>query len=402
MNTSTSPLTPATLKSPFVVAGIALFFLNTLSEQYINLPVAEFGILGAIFYFIYQQEAIVKSQSMKLAFVLTICLGLWVGIVDYYHDYSAGGAIRSFLRTFTFYALIIGYVLLPRKEGVFHLVTGILIGHLCYFMFLTYTQFFINQQAMYQLKWLLPPPSIFILVVFFYREYFSRSIVYACSGFFLTFMMMSGHISSRGGFLSLVIGLLLYATVKYARIPAKSLAIPLLLLPFLFVAPLLYFYDAENIWQLYYWLHGIDYATNSNIERLFNLHTSIKIISENPWVGGGVTGLSQIVDHYIIEVVDGAKINQTPHNYYLELAVPYGLPAMFMAMGILYLIYTKLIKTALMENKHPAIAIFIITIISWSMLTNTGSGYARFIVFYLLIIGFYGMDKQRLSLKENN
>lgn len=390
----------ATLRSPYVLVGIVTFFLNYLSEQAFRLPVAEFAIVGGIFFFIYQQQAILNIQMAKIAFVITVLLGFWVGVMDYYHDEKIANGLRAFSRSFAYYALIVGYILLPRKEPIFQLIIGIFLGHALLFIGQTYFKFATGQQ-MYKLKYILPAPVMFFITNIFYKEYFSKSIKVVSLVFFLTFVVMNTYISARGGFLSIFVGILFYMGVKYAKMPSKPLIVVCVFLPLAFFFPALYFHHGHNIWTFYNFLHDIDYSTNSNIERLFNLHASITILKEHPITGVSFWGLSKEVGDYILEVVPGGNPYQSPHNYYLEFAVPYGIPAMAFAMTILSLVYSLLVKTCKINGKHPAVAFFIISVVAWAMLTNTGSGYSRFVTFYLLSVGFYALNREGLESLKN-
>lgn len=391
----------ATLKSHYVIMGIVLFFLNLLSEEVLNFPIAEFAIVAGIAYFIYQQQAVLNVQMAKVAFALTFLLGCWVGAMDYYHDEKIVNGLRAFSRSFAYYTLIVGYILLPRKEPIFQLVIGVFVGHALFFIGKTYYMFAFNQSTMYKLKYLLPAPAMFVLTNFYFKEYFSKSIQRISLAFMLTFVFMNPYISARGGFLSLFVGILCYMGVKHFNMPAKPMIIMCVFLPLAFFFPALYFHNGHNIWDFYNFLHDIDYRTNSNIERLFNLHASISILKEHPLTGVSFWGLSERVGAYILEAVPGGNPYQSPHNYYLEFAVPYGIPSMLFVMNILYLIYTLLLKNCKLNGKHPAVAIFIISVVSWAMLTNTGSGYSRFITFYLLITGFYSLNKEALYNLQN-
>ena len=389
----------ATLHNPFVLFGILLLVVNVIAEQFINVPVAELVILAAIAYAFYHQGGFLKVPYILVAGALSILLVLWVSFVDYYHDADLGSAIRTFSRTFTYYALIVGYILLPCKRNVFHLMVGFMVGHVAYFILQTYLMYLTTSpQAMYVLKWWLPAPSIVILTNFFFKDLFSRGIQRLNIGFFVTILIMSPYISSRGGMISLVVGLLFYIAVRYVRVPSSLLVAASVLLPLMFMGIASVFYDSSNIWSFYDWLVDIDYATSSNVERLLALHSNISIAMDYPLLGVGMKGFEPIIMPYVFELFPERATPLTPHNYYLEFMVPYGVPAMLLVMSILALIYATLVKTMKITGQQVAIALFVSSIIAWAMLTNTGAGYGRLITFYLIFFSFYGLNE--LNLKK--
>ena len=144
----------------------------------------------------------------------------------------------------------------------------------------------------------------------------------------------------------------------------------------------------------------IDYNTHSNVERITMLYSNITTIMEHPIVGIGTAAMVPTFEPYFVEMSGLAHATaESPHNYYMEFAVPFGVPATLIVLGILALIYRHAFKSVQRMGVSRGFAAFAITVIAWVMLYQPVASITRMDIFIILFSVLFGM--QRMFIRES-
>lgn len=392
MNTAPATAAPTIhLRHPLVIFGILLYFINAFTDEKYNIPVAEFALIGLIFWQMVMRPSLLAVQGGITAAVLALALVAWVTFIDHYHGGDSGQMLRVMLRTGMFYAIILGYLLLPAKANVLRLMTGFMVGYILNF-FVQAPITLVGSSA-WLLKAILPTPAV-VLFMLMERKILSRTLVRLLIAFLIFSLITMPLIASRGAFLSLFVGLGFYALARPAVIRRNVIILLALYLPFLTVTVVGIFYKPGNPYILTDWLASINYATISNVERTLMAYMNITALKESPLTGIGVGNDIPMMAPYYLSITKQTKTAaESPHNYYMELAVPYGLPALGLALIIWFLLYRGLFTAAAAQGLRRGVAAFACGTVAWIMLYQPVSSSTRMDVFTLMMFGLYGIRR---------
>lgn len=387
--------------SPPFLFGIPLFIVNYYMDAQFDVPLAELVVLGLIvMQLLLQRRAINLASIHGLGFIM-VALVLWVTAVDYYHDGEAGKAIRVFARTFIYFALIVGYLYLSDKKAMFDLIMGLLTGYVLYFLFVSLVTFAtVDSSAWFQLKYIIPTPAIIALVWLGFRDSVPKPVMYLMLGCVLYCVPAMILIGSRGAFLSLIVGMLAYGAWHYLKFPRWLAIFLALFIPMITIVIGAVFYHPDKPMYLAEKLFEIDYATHSNVERTLMITASIRVMKEEPVLGVGTKEFIPMIEPYFVHLSDlPTTTAESPHNYYLEFSVPFGLPS----MALLLLFYTVLYAVTFLSVERMGlsrgIAAFAMIVIGWTMLYQPLSGNTRLDVFIILFLTLYGIQNRNTGRK---
>ncbi len=145
-------------------------------------------------------------------------------------------------------------------------------------------------------------------------------------------------------------------------------------------------------------LYGKGYSIPiSNSARIELWETSIDIIKDHPIFGIGVGGFPKIVDHYNKNIPTESKGHV--HNGYLQLAINYGIPSLFIVM----MIYGGLLKKYLSCRSHPMALASISLLIMYLIqaITEDVFGDSEIVMYFWFLqgalVGTMDLEKGHLS-----
>ena len=376
------------------LAGFFLFFANSISNERYNLPVAEFFLFGLLILEFCRQREFILIGSSYLSLICSVALIIWCTGADYYHNANISHATRVAIRITVFYGIILFYVHLPNKRFAFAFCKGLTCGYIMLFIGGCIYIFGTKQSSeFYELKYYIPTPAIIMLMALILRRHLYRPFHWFLIFYLVLSVAAMPFIGSRGAFVSMVAGGIAYMIARVFRIPRIVLIFVALMLPLVPFFTGLFFYEPTNPLGLTEWLYKIDYATISNIERTLMLNMNIKAVLGSPLLGIGSDAIVPMVEPYYMMLTGAPKsAGQSPHNYYLEFAVPFGLPPMLLIMAILSQLYRIMFIAAHRLGISRGGAFGTMIAVSWIMLYQPVASITRIDVFILMTTIFYGLS----------
>ncbi len=385
---------PFSIRMPLYWLGVLLFFINIETDERFGIPASEFILFGFILLQYMLHRSILNLTSLHITALLILFLVAWVTVVDYYHTPTSGEAVRVMLRNVLFYGIIIGYLYLPDKRPMFLLMLGLVSGYVLNFFHESFNMFITQPEtSYYQLKYIIPAPGILALILLGYRRQLPGPVLYLLLGCILYSIPAMLFIGSRGAFMSLFIGLLAYGIARYVRPPRWLIILAALSIPLIPVIIVSLAADPSNPMKLAEMLFALDYATHSNVERILMLTMSLEIMKDDFLLGIGRYNMVPMVEPYFVHL-SGLKgmAAESPHNYYLEFSVPFGVPAMLLIIGIFSQLYRFMFIAAKQLNQPAGIASCAMFLTSWIMLYQPVAGITRVDIFIIMITALYGMQ----------
>lgn len=399
-NNSPNPVTskafpiPATISLLYAVAGFLFFFVNHIIDKKINIPIGEFALIGVLIIEMMRQKKLIFLPVAHFLLFAAVLLILLCSAVDLYHTGSIGSALRVAIRTTLFYAIILFYIHIPDKRIAFTYCLGMVAGYVGLFVCTSLFYFLTQPKNIYfQLKYLIPTPAIIMLIVVMMKRHIPRLMWLYLVGYLVFSLLAMPLIGSRGAFISLIVGGAIYMLARVITLPRGIYIALALALPLVPCIVGLYFYEPNNPTGLTEWLFEVDYATMSNIERTLMYNASITTMLEHPLLGIGSSGIVPMVEPYFTMLANVPKhTGDSPHNYYLEFAVPFGVPSMVLILVILSQLYRLMFVSSvrLTGMAAPAAAAMVAT--GWIMLYQPVAGITRIDIFILMMTVFYGFS----------
>lgn len=380
----------------YVLCGAILFVANYFADKAINIPLGEFAVLGMLLSEYGIQRRVLRDGKVNVTIAITVFFVFWCAMIDQYHGGSVGTFVRTVARLGVFYAIIFLYILLPDKRRVLYFMTGMMVGYMLMFFGFSLYYFLIVRGEFYRLKYVIPTPGVVLFFYLIFKEYFSKNLARLFP--LCLFVSFAGlpFIGGRGAFLSLCLACMIYGIYRLPFVTRHMMVGFVMFIPASSVVIIgLYGYD------LLQYLFEIDYATISNVERLLMLQTSIEVMRDYPLFGTPLHHFSSIYVEDFIALTHIQETALSPHNYYMETSVPYGIPALVMLLCIWYQIYHQMFHSMRLYGKQTAYAAYAAFSIAWIMLYQPVAGITRFDVFILLVAALYGFNKDNMHRKSS-
>lgn len=387
----------------YFIIGFVAFFLNTVSDKQYNIPIAEFIIFGFVIFEFITSKSLVKNPLTSSLIPLVVIFIALCSVIDLYHTSSISHMIRVLIRTAFLYIPLLIYVTLPDKTRIIHLITGLLAGYIIYFLLnLSVEAATGSSSSLRKLKYIIPTPAVVILFFIVFKNRLSQTLYLLIILGFIISIISLPFIGGRGALISTFIGLLFYLIHRILRAPDFLIIIAALLLPISTVAIVALSHNSGDPQQLIDFLFSNKLNTLSNIERTLALHYSIEVMMNNTLLGIGPNEIASYwqsdYEYYTKNLVAG----ESPHNYYLEILVPYGVPATFIAITTWYYMYRLFFASMRNINLNPAIAAFACTTIGWIMLYQPVSSITRIDILILCISALSGITNKTTSNQQSS
>ena len=392
----TKEIKPITFFHPICIMGILLFFINDYSDETLNIPAGEFCFLAMVLASCIRSGSLLNVHSVWIAGITAIIFILWATFIDFYHYQNTHHMTRVWFKTFMFYAVIIGYIALPDKHYVFALAVGFLLGYIFNFFYESLLAIAegLGSNAVWKLKYIIPLPAGILMIMLFFRKHISTAIIIIMAIYLLYSFTLMPFIGSRGAFLSLIVGLCFYAAARIPHLPRTFLILIILYVPLVpFTLMAFTFYNDGNPAEIVQWLRDHDQFTLSNVERSMMIIANITALKEHPVAGIGLHSTPAMIDAYYTFVTEQKSVSaRSPHNYYMEFAVPFGLPALACILVIWGIIYRLIFSAIRTLGHHRAVASYCCSVIAWIMIYQPVAGITRLEVFMMVIMGLYGLS----------
>ncbi len=383
------------MRNIYFFLGFVMYFINKWSDQAINIPSGEFAILGLILIEFITKKKVLNHSDAFIAGIIAIVMVIWCTVVDYSHNGKASGSVRIFARFFVLYAIIVLYILLPNKRHVLLFITGMMSAHIINFFVQCGYQFLIARDDIFGLKYIIPTPSVVLLFYLLFKGNLSKPIGLLLIGCLVVSFLSLPFIGGRGAFLSLILAGVFYGLYA-TKIFTRSIMIYIILyVPFLTITIVgIFGLDLIRTLQKH------EYDTISNVERILMLDTSIEIMRDYTMTGRSLSSFSAMYEDDFLELTVAKDTALSPHNFYMETAVPYGVPALIALLWFWKKVYHMLFEALKLAGHSRAYGSYACFSIAWIMLYQPVAGITRLDVIILLMIGLYGINSKNLYKKQ--
>ncbi len=392
-----------TLSCPLFWVGAVLFYLNEKTDADFNVPIAEIVLFGMMGLGFLVSGTVLRQTAGLLALLLGVALSMWAGMAEILHDNGTAVMARTIFKFIIFYGLFAGYTLLPEKRHILTVACGFLCSYIFNAVFDGVHNLLDDSQANNMIKYLLPNPATTFLAGWFLGHYHSKPIRrFLLIGTFLV-IALSFPSGARTTMLTLPLGLGFYYMVRYIKMPNWVWVSAALIFPLTPVIPVMIAYEPDNIVQLGQWFFERGIATLSNVERTLMIHASITVILDSPITGAS---LREFISHFgptYIWLMEQRKVAaESPHQYYLELAVPYGIPAMLTAIAIFFLVIRLAVRSCKAQKIDPAVAAFVFGGLSLLLMSGPISSMRRFDIMIAIFYITAGLRQGTQHANENH
>lgn len=374
----------------YFIVGFLMYFINNYFDRKINIPVGEFAIMLAIIWQYYKYKSALNIPEAFVHLIFSVVLVVWCSCIDYMHNDNFYSSIRIFFRLFTLYVIIFLYILLPKKNEIIMYITGVITAHIVNFIVVCLYYLLVVKTNYYQLKYIIPTPSVVFLFYIFFNRNISKPIGVTCLSCLLLSVLSLPIIGGRGAFLSLFLALFFYYIYHLRLVSVRIMIVIALLIPSSTII-IIGFSGIDNVLN---YLYELDYATISNVERTLMLDRSIDVMKESPLFGVSLSDFSRMYDEIFQELTNQNDTALSPHNFYMETAVPYGLFALAILLIIWRGIYKLIFRSVHLSGRKLPIAAYSCFSISWIMLYQPVAGITRLDFLLILIISLYGLSSE--------
>jgi hypothetical protein len=387
----------------YFLFGVIVFYINAVADRTINVPAGEFVLLGLVVIQILKCKSFLAPKEAMLALFCASVFILLATLLDVYHESYAKTAIRVFFKYSLFYLTILLYIILPNKDKIFRYLSGLLVGYMSFFLLSLLHGLVTSPSNLFYLKYVIPTPAVVLLFFLLHKGRLSPGIgKFLVIGFVISLLSLP-LLGGRGAALSSLVGLAFYLVYRFTRPVGISYVVFIwgaLLIPCITISVVYFGYEGGNPYGMMQFLYDNNFDTVSNIERTLALNYSIYIIESFPFVGVGQSGVSAYWAADFTHLTGIKNPALSPHNYYMEIAVPFGLPALALVLGVWFYVYRLMFKSVALMGRDPAIAAFACAAVGWIMLYQPVAGITRMDVMILTMSCLYGIGRQSNTVAE--
>jgi hypothetical protein len=395
---------PVQILNPMFILGFVTLFVNFYTYNTQNFPMGELVLTIVILTSIVIQRKVIMLRDISILFLLVCMLLIWLMVLQYLNTTNIGYTFRLFFNRAVLYTAIIGYLALSDKSAAYSLFLGFFAAHIIYYcnevIVLTSAG---DEEILFLMKYVIPLPALTLLIIIWMRNTISKPYFYYILAFFVLIIVTVIISGSRGAMTSLALGIAFYYATNLLKLPKWLVIIIALYIPLIPVTAFwLTLYEPDDQMRMVDWLfdEGKE-PTLSNIEHILMTHSSITAIRTSPFTGISMGEFIENFEPLLMQLTGTDKAQgQNPHNYYMEYAVGFGLPALALVILIHAILYSKVYDSVKLLGRPRGLASFIIIVSSTIMVYQPLSGVKRLDFIFLLFCGFYGLQKRYIDAYE--
>jgi len=376
--------------------GFLLFFINEFSDSEFDIPLAEIIFFCIFTYNISKQRTIISNKYLWNMVFFSFAIVVWCTITEYVLSDSVSNSFRTFVKLTFFYIGICLYALTPNKNYFFPIIAGFIAAYVINYFFFLFSSLSSDESMHTEgLKYILPTPAVIMCFIFVLKDNVSKKILYFLYLILFVLVLSTLLAGARGALLSLFVGafsILLYKTILKNKFLFVNI---ILLVPFVSVFGAGLFYgEIRTI------LFNMDYITWSNTERLILLNESYYILFNQPF---GVGSDNYITENFSLLVLDETGQHRftaaSPHNFYMEMSVPYGIFPLFFLIIFFRNLYNLFIDSVRGVEYGEYFAVFSMTVITWKMVYQPISGMQRIDAYIVIFCCLFFLQRKNIKFE---